>query len=92
MDLTVIPDDNGNPSNDNVTTFNKNTNNEFSSNSDCDSILATTSNIINIEEIFPASNVIIKDLFELFKGNKSAIERDAAFLNYVKLLFNRFNV
>jgi len=92
MDLTLIPANNGISSNDNIMNFSKNSNNGFSSNSEFDTILATTNNTINIEEIFPAPDVIIKDLFELYKGNKPVKERDSALLNYVKLLFNKFNV
>jgi len=43
----------------------------------------------NIEEIFPASGVIIKDLFDLYNSNKPIKERESALLNYVNLLFNK---
>jgi len=92
MDLTLIPANNSISSNDNDTNFNKNSNNGLSSNSEFDTILANNNNTINIEEIFPAPDVIIKDLFELYKGNKPVKERDSALLDYVKLLFNKFNV
>jgi len=52
---------------------------------------ATSINSINIEEVFPAPDVIIRDLFELYKDNKKVKEKDLALLNYVKLLFNRLN-
>jgi len=44
---------------------------------------------INIEEIFPAPGVIIKDLFDLYNSNKPINEKESALLNYVKLLFSR---
>jgi len=42
---------------------------------------------INIEEVFPAPGMIVKDIFELYTSNKPTKERELALLNYVKLLF-----
>jgi len=91
MDLTMIPTNCGNSSNDNGTNVNMNTNNSIPSSSDFDPTLVTTNNNVNIEEVFPVPNVIIKDLFDVYKGNKSVKERDSALLDYVKILFNKLD-
>jgi len=53
-----------------------------------DSLETPHANNNNIEEIFPAPGVIIKDLFDLYNSNKPSIERESALLNYIKLLFS----
>jgi len=53
-------------------------------------IMASCNNNINIEQVFPALGVIIRD-FDLYKCNKTLKERESALLDYVKLLFRKFN-
>jgi len=45
----------------------------------------------SIENLFPCPGVIIKDIYELFKADKSKRERDFAVLNYLNLLFKNNN-
>jgi len=45
--------------------------------------------IINLEEIFPAPGVIVKNLYNLYICNKPTKERESTLLNYVKLLFSK---
>jgi len=48
-----------------------------------------TNNITNVEKLFPSPGVIIKDIYEIFQANKPTRERDAAVINYIKLLFQK---
>jgi len=48
-----------------------------------------TNNTTNVEKLFPSPGVIIKDIYEIFQANKSTRERDAAVINYIKLLFQK---
>jgi len=92
VDLTLIPANNVIPTNDNDTNLNRKIINGIFSNSVLETVLANTKNTINIDEVFPAPNIIIRALFELYKDNKLIKERDSALLDrYVKLLFNKFN-
>jgi len=48
--------------------------------------LETPSDVnINIEEIFPAPGVIIKDLFDLYNSNKPINERESALLKLCRI-------
>jgi len=51
----------------------------------------TNSNSINIETLFPSPEVIIKDLFDLYKANKPRVKRNTALINYLQLLFQKCN-
>jgi len=91
MDTTMIPANIVNSSQVNVASTSNNSINSIPPITDLGPTSATSINSINIEEVFPAPDVIIRDLFELYKDNKKVKEKDLALLNYVKLLFNRLN-
>jgi len=46
-----------------------------------------SNNTSTVKKLFPSPGVIVKDIHELFKSNKSTRERDSAVINYIKLLF-----
>jgi len=48
-----------------------------------------TNNVANVENLFPSPGVIIKDIYEIFQANKPTRLRDAAVINYIKLLFQK---
>jgi len=48
-----------------------------------------TNNTTIVDKLFPSPGVIIKDIYELFKADKTTRERDAAVINYIKLLFQK---
>jgi len=45
----------------------------------------------SIDKLFPSPRVIIKDIYEIYKTNKSTRERDSAVLNYINLFFRNNN-
>jgi len=90
MDTTMISANIAGSSHDNDTTAINNPNNDISLKDALGSTYNIPNNNVGIEEMFPVPEVMIKDLFDLYKG-KRIKERDLALLNYVKLLFNRLN-
>jgi len=66
----------------NVTSVRRNSENAILSDSSDRSNKGT-----NVEKLFPSPGIIIKDIYEIFKANKSARERDSAVLNYINCCF-----
>jgi len=91
-DSTLVPEVDGmsreGPSREHCSSVDSNYLNNDRSNEDRNVIVPSS----NIENLFPSPGVIIKDIYELYKGSESRRERDLAVLNYLNLLFGNSNL
>jgi len=85
LDMTLILSTCDNNINDLMANPNNSSNDNSCTNLLNNDITTSCNNNINIEQVFSAPGVIIRDLYDLYKCNKPLKERESALLDYVKL-------